>query len=893
MYNHRGRGRGRGRGVFMRRPNRNKETETTTSSTPHNDNSPVSIRSTTASLINKVTINLELDEATETWFAQFRNLWNFVKRSPPTSNMLTQHLDTVENPYEHVLRLMYNSFDFKLAKSKSLTMTIMEEFKIYSTVSRNRIHHLLTSEIKIAAFNVVRKQSQFGLMKLVVDIYEMLNDCDIFYDLIVQMIENKEYKDACQCSSLLRLQDKFGIYEFLVPLVLQDKLVIVEEFLNDSPHHQYDLVSYLDSILGQPSSIRITLDNYIVKQEIPHVKFEKLSYKPWRKLIVRLIKIYNLPADVSPYLNKKRNEGALYFLLNKRFVDQSFGYESWREMVEEAVQDDENLQKDLVVQIALFGTPSEALMWANYYKIPREDWPYSVRLFNDNPDKDRHQQQNLQPAVEENWDTVNKKEIKMPVLKLNLPPDCVILVDNPEGFRTFLDYIKTETLIGVDCEWKPSFGVQRNELALMQIASRRAVYILDTISLAHQANLWQELGKTVFNNCDILKLGFSFTGDTSMILQSLPSLSFNQNGGFLDLLTLWKQIDKHPKVKLPFEVHSGGPSLGMLVQICLGYVLDKSDQFSNWERRPLRQSQLHYAALDAYCLIQVFDVLRRCSESVGFPFEDTCYHLMTVSKGKKKKSRTNIGKSKDGPRINPQPPSPHYEPKPAEQVKFVCDSMLQGLGKNLRRCGINTAILENNEDHQECVRFYQDERRFILTRGTVFNTLNGYVTPGHCFNVQSEDVDEQLKKVLEYFNVTVTKDDVFSRCQSCNSNSFVKISKSTINAIALEDSKARQLEYAEAIDLADEATGFSSEDDDFCPPPISYTRKWETCTEEKIDFGLCMTRNGAKIQIRDVPEGILNKHDIFYICEDCGKVYWDGTHFERVLANRLQGIVMK
>lgn len=61
------------------------------------------------------------------------------------------------------------------------------------------------------------------------------------------------------------------------------------------------------------------------KYKIPEVKWEKLCYKPWRKLITRLIKMYKLPADVSPCLNKKRNEGALQFLLNKRFVDNSFG----------------------------------------------------------------------------------------------------------------------------------------------------------------------------------------------------------------------------------------------------------------------------------------------------------------------------------------------------------------------------------------------------------------------------------------------------------------------------------------------------------------------------------------------------------------------------------------
>lgn len=39
-----------------------------------------------------------------------------------------------------------------------------------------------------------------------------------------------------------------------------------------------------------------------------------------------------------------------------------------------------------------------------------------------------------------------------------------------------------------------------------------------------------------------------------MIRQALPNLSISQKHvGFLDLLALWKQIDKCPDIRLPFE----------------------------------------------------------------------------------------------------------------------------------------------------------------------------------------------------------------------------------------------------------------------------------------------------------------------------------------------------
>lgn len=73
-------------------------------------------------------------------------------------------------------------------------------------------------------------------------------------------------------------------------------------------------------------------------------------------------------------------------------------------------------------------------------------------------------------------------------------------------------------IVGIDCEWKPTFGLQKNELALMQIATRKAVFIFDVIKLGSKlAYLWQELGKFLFNDCDILKLG-KLTFDNEILL---------------------------------------------------------------------------------------------------------------------------------------------------------------------------------------------------------------------------------------------------------------------------------------------------------------------------------------------------------------------------------------
>lgn len=39
------------------------------------------------------------------------------------------------------------------------------------------------------------------------------------------------------------------------------------------------------------------------------------------------------------------------------------------------------------------------------------------------------------------------------------------------------------------------------------------------------------------------------------------------------------------------------------------------------------------------------------------------------------------------------------------------------------------------------------------------------VPDGYCYKVISDNIDEQLKEVLNYYKIVVTTDDVFSRCQ--------------------------------------------------------------------------------------------------------------------------------
>ena len=39
---------------------------------------------------------------------------------------------------------------------------------------------------------------------------------------------------------------------------------------------------------------------------------------------------------------------------------------------------------------------------------------------------------------------------------------------------------------------------------------------------------------------------------------------------------------------------------------------------------------------------------------------------------------------------------------------------------------------------------------------------------------------------------------------------------------------------------------------------------------------------GAAVQTETVPQSMFTKVDKFYVCVQCGKVFWEGSHFEKV-----------
>eukprot|EP00043_Microstomoeca_roanoka_P015871 m.159589 g.159589 ORF g.159589 m.159589 type:complete len:351 (-) comp16349_c1_seq4:455-1507(-) len=158
-------------------------------------------------------------------------------------------------------------------------------------------------------------------------------------------------------------------------------------------------------------------------------------------------------------------------------------------------------------------------------------------------------------------------------------------------------------LVGIDTEWRNP----RLECTVMQIAVDEQIWILDTM-IPEEASAYRlevaRMLEYLLTSHSFQILGFAFKDDIRHILPLCPVLR-EKGLAFTDVQALLK---KHLQRKAQ-------PSLSLACQIALGQPLNKLEQCSNWERRPLRPDQLNYAAIDAWCLTKIYSFLILCKSS--------------------------------------------------------------------------------------------------------------------------------------------------------------------------------------------------------------------------------------------------------------------------------------
>ncbi|XP_026579763.1 exonuclease mut-7 homolog [Pseudonaja textilis] len=454
-------------------------------------------------------------------------------------------------------------------------------------------------------------------------------------------------------------------------------------------------------------------------------------------------------------------------------------------------------------------------------------------------------------------------------------------------------------------EWRPSFSTigGKPRVSVVQLAIWGRVFLLDMFRLLQEGGEEVQASlcgffQSLLGNPAILKLGYGMSGDLRNLMATC-GISRDANlqlCGILDLQLVHQKLPKRSKKSCqpapdpcPAKEKAWGgrlpeKGLSLLVQEVLGRPLNKTEQLSNWEKRPLRETQILYAACDAYCLLEVHAELLKDPAAFGLSSDMEAMMRKDGHPGAKAKKPPRREQGQPPTRKEIPAPVPADAPSPsagilAQDFRVVCDNMLQGLGRSLRCLGVDVRILGNDDEHRKAAEIAREENRVILTSGLPFHSLRSQVGEGRCFSVScSEKARDQVLQVVKHFNVRVALADVFSRCQACNCSQYVKVSKERMGLLRKRSGGWTGQEDAEAC-LGDPGPFAATA----TPEPQSCSPGWQTPEAAGPEL---LLPPGVRLRVEAVPPGVLCKEDLdcFYCCSQCGQVFWEGSHLGRLVS---------
>lgn len=170
-------------------------------------------------------------------------------------------------------------------------------------------------------------------------------------------------------------------------------------------------------------------------------------------------------------------------------------------------------------------------------------------------------------------------------------PGKIIVIDNAADARSAVRYLSHQDIVGFDTETRPTFkkGLTHN-VALIQISTNDTCFLF-RINMTGFIEPLQHF----FELEDVTKIGLSIKDD----FHGLHKIADFNPAGF---------------VELQDYVHRFGiidASLQRIYAIIFEQRISKGQRLSNWEAAELTPAQQHYAALDAYACLRLYNHLRK------------------------------------------------------------------------------------------------------------------------------------------------------------------------------------------------------------------------------------------------------------------------------------------
>jgi len=174
----------------------------------------------------------------------------------------------------------------------------------------------------------------------------------------------------------------------------------------------------------------------------------------------------------------------------------------------------------------------------------------------------------------------------------------VLWIDKASGsiWKLVEKELTNAKMMGFDCEWKCNLTDYENQpTALLQVATETMVLIFDLVKLKKSAK-FKTLMKEIFSNENIIKIGHTLVEDLERVNEAITDETAPFTAvSCLEVTQVYLQ---------DYRARKAG--LASMCQDLLKKPLSKYEQLSNWNKRPLRKAQQHYAGMDAFILLQIY-----------------------------------------------------------------------------------------------------------------------------------------------------------------------------------------------------------------------------------------------------------------------------------------------
>ncbi|KAL8011069.1 putative 3'-5' exonuclease domain, ribonuclease H-like superfamily [Plasmopara halstedii] len=342
------------------------------------------------------------------------------------------------------------------------------------------------------------------------------------------------------------------------------------------------------------------------------------------KVIKKRLSLFKLPADAFPVYFERRQKAFLSFLIHSKEYEQALQFAEHSEILK-------------------LHACNKVIRIAGVEDAATQQFIFRSGLKDIFPEVDTSAEDG---KAFENQDDLDPNGMFLSLVEV-ISEASIVFVDTPIALQACVEHLIKQPAVGFDSEWKAVYISDTKDnavarCALLQLASCEKVFVVDVMALHEHGSILAPL----FLSKSVIKLAFdaksdakhlrSFLtgGDTSsklismlvdlqvvakklaVLSEAIDYVDKNVGVSIMAADSVALATEKRPK-KRQYKVTENDAgvkscclSLAAIAKFYLGRPLDKRARMSNWERRPLSQAQLHYAALDAHVLLQIYSKMQ-------------------------------------------------------------------------------------------------------------------------------------------------------------------------------------------------------------------------------------------------------------------------------------------